>query len=231
MSCMFLFIPFHIEIALTIPYVSLFSDFNCMDKINVVKILCLFLINPSNEIEILSIGGNNLNHFTTSMISKALSSNKRVIHLGAMRNKLDIPSLLSSKHNLRDFIQVLDISGCRLHSLADMLPIVSLLYDNDILQDLNLSCNNFCSSTVGTLLKAVSSNTALRVLQLRNNMITYRCRRSIIELLQANSTLVTLDLRYNKIPEITRQTIIQEALCDCESVESILSSNHTCGVK
>jgi hypothetical protein len=120
--------------------------------------------------------------------------------------------------------------------------------------------NNLTSKGANVLLSSVKKNMTLQHLDMSRNWITNKSVPAVIDLLQNNSTLVTLDLSGNKglktvekrafrgrwgyrdgrwgydeshaRPQIDggRTKIVKDAMFDTTSLESIISSNHTCAV-
>ncbi|KAK1742764.1 leucine-rich repeat protein [Skeletonema marinoi] len=153
----------------------------------------------------------------------------------------------------------LDLSFNKL-SLSGAKSMAKFLAGEDSkLISLVMMKNNLTSKGANVLLSSVKKNTTLQHLDLSRNWITNKSVPAVIDLLKNNSTLVTLDLSVNKglktvekravrrwgfvdgryqrdesrsHPQVDggRTKIVKDALFDTFSLESIISSNHTCAV-
>ena len=153
----------------------------------------------------------------------------------------------------------LDLSFNKL-SLSGAKSMAKFLAGEDSkLISLVMMKNNLTSKGANVLLSSVKKNTTLQHLDLSRNWITNKSVPAVIDLLKNNSTLVTLNLSGNKglktvekravrrwgfvdgryqrdesrsHPQVDggRTKIVKDALFDTFSLESIISSNHTCAV-
>jgi len=96
----------------------------------------------------------------------------------------------------------------------------------------NLTGNSFRKEAGASLMGVLKRNTNLAHLNLRHNSFSKASIPFIIDALKNNSTLLTLDLTDNKLKAKSggRKEIIDKALFESTSLQSIIDSNHTCQV-
>eukprot|EP00984_Skeletonema_dohrnii_P007589 scaffold2773_cov119-Skeletonema_dohrnii-CCMP3373.AAC.3 len=132
---------------------------------------------------------------------------------------------------LCDMLMHIDLSYNRI-GVQGLKNVVTYLQGNPPLTGLNLAGNSFRKEAGASLMGVLKRNTNLAHLNLRHNSFSKASIPFIIDALKNNSTLLTLDLTDNKLKAKSggRKEIIDKALFESTSLQSIIDSNHTCQV-
>jgi Ran GTPase-activating protein (RanGAP) involved in mRNA processing and transport len=207
-----------------------------------------------------SLVGAAVDKENKKLLSEALVKNKTIQKLCLHSNNLQLPAIIrNTKKITKSLCRLthLDLSFNKL-PLAGAKAMATFLDEADCnLVSLIMSNNHLTTKGANVLLPALKKNTSLQHLDLSHNWLSDKCAPTVIDLLKHNSTLLTFDLSGNKglktverrrrrryrfvegrytfdeTPHVDggRAKIVKEALFDTTSLESIISSNHTCSVR
>jgi len=201
-----------------------------------------------------------VNNENKKLLADSIAKNKTIQMLCLHSNNLQLPAIIRNTKKITNGLSNLthlDLSSNKL-PLAGAKAMATFLKETDCkLVSLIMSMNNLTTKGANVLLPALKVNTSLRHLDLSRNWIGDKSAPTVIDALKHNSTLRTFDLSGNKglktverrrrlrsrylegrfmfdeTPHVDggRAKIVKEALFDTTSLESIISSNHTCSVR
>eukprot|EP00042_Codosiga_hollandica_P024001 m.98285 g.98285 ORF g.98285 m.98285 type:complete len:666 (+) comp51393_c0_seq1:27-2024(+) len=109
-----------------------------------------------------------------------------------------------------------------------MQAIANLLRINSSISELFLEWNSLGSleSSLGELADALSTNTTLRLLDLRNNQINHTAAGQLATALKSNKALSVLDLRWNNLGALGGRALLAALEVNSTLVELRVDGNH-----
>ena len=176
----------------------------------------------------LSFWGDCFDEKTFTLFNKAVEKNNTLEQLSLARSKTTLSTGIQRSLVLNDKLLNIDLQGNKLGKNG-VKYIVRHLKKNPPLSILSLQDCNLPNKSAESLCNALKRNTNLTHLDLKYNGLNDRSVPFFVDALRNNSTLLTLDLRLNNVKvKSGRKELINNALCDPTSLQSIATSNHTC---
>lgn len=220
-----------------------------------VALIAKFL-GKKNSLTSFSLVGAAVDNDNKTLLSEAIAKNKTIQKLRLHSNKLQLPGIIRNTKKITaglSRLTHLDLSHNSL-PVAGVKVMAKFLEADCNLVSLIMSSNHLTTKGASVLLPATKKNTSLHHLDLSFNWLNDGIAPLMVDLLGNNRTLRSIDLSGNKsltklreerrryswyanrswtIPrrEGGRYAIVKGALFDTTSLDTIVSSNHTCALK
>ena len=228
------------------------EDFDAKSVAAIAKFL-----GKKNSLTSFSLVGAVVDNDNKTLLSEAIVKNKTIQKLRLHSNKLQLPGIIRNTKKITaglSRLTHLDLSHNSLPVAGVKVMAKFLGWADCNLVSLILSSNHLTTKGFSVLLPAMKNNTILQHLDLSSNWLNDGIAPLMVDLLGSNRTLRSIDLIGNKsltklreerrryswyanrswtIPrrEGGRYAIVKGALFDTTSLDSIVSSNHTCALK
>ena len=209
-----------------------------------------------NSLTSFSLIGAAVDKDNKKLLSEALVKNKTIEKFCLRSNKLQLPGIIRNTKKVTKALSRLTHLDLSYNSLpaAGVKVLAKFLESDCNLVSLIMSNNHLTQKGANVLLPVLKGNTSLKHLDLSCNWLNDSIVPLVVALLGKNSTLASFDLSGNKslttvreekrrfswytnrvwtVPrrEGGRHAIVKGALFDTTSIDSIVSSNHTCALK
>eukprot|EP00985_Skeletonema_marinoi_P011925 scaffold5652_cov113-Skeletonema_marinoi.AAC.2 len=192
-----------------------------------LAIIAKFL-SAHKTITILNLGGSGFDDESVKLFNKAMEKNKTLTELSLASTKITLSTSIQRSLVLNDKLLHIDLSRNSLGANGAKY-IAKHLKKNPPLSILSLRGCSLPSKSAEGLGNALKRNTNLAHLDLNCNNFNDRSVPFFADALRNNSTLLSFHMSGNNIKvKSGRKDLIQLALCDPTSLQSIAESNHTC---
>eukprot|EP00986_Skeletonema_menzelii_P019458 scaffold28069_cov148-Skeletonema_menzelii.AAC.2 len=185
-------------------------------------------LSSHKSITTLNLGGSTFDDESVTSFHKAIEKNKTLEELSLASTEITLSTKIQRSLVLNDELLHIDLSQNKLLTNATKL-ITKHLKRNPPLSILTLVGCGLSSKSAQGLCNALKRNNNLAHLDLKYNNFNDRSVPFFVDALRNNSTLLTLQMSGNKITvKKGRKELINSALCDPTSLQTIAESNHTC---
>eukprot|EP00984_Skeletonema_dohrnii_P001808 scaffold594_cov71-Skeletonema_dohrnii-CCMP3373.AAC.6 len=192
-----------------------------------LAIIAKFL-STHKTITILNLGGSGFDDESVTSLNKAVEKNKTLTELSLASTKITLSTSIQRSLVLNDKLLHIDLSKNSLGANGAKY-IAKHLKKNPPLSILSLRRCSLPNKSAEGLCNALKRNTNLAHLDLNYNNFNDRSVPFFADALRNNSTLLSFHMSGNNIKvKSGRKDLIQLALCDPTSLQSIAESNHTC---
>jgi len=189
-------------------------------------------LSTHKAITVLNLGGNKFGEKSVTAFNTAVEKNKTLEELSlastSTKTKMTLSPTILRSLVLNDTLLHIDLSHNRLLIDAQR-RIIKHVKRNPPLSALTLEKCGISSKSAEGLCNALKRNTNLAHLFLQNNNFNDDSVPFFVDALRNNSTLLTLQMTGNNFTVAPgRKELINGALCDPTSLQTIAESNHTC---